>query len=75
MELGSEYSLDVSTLSKTEDTLFHYLQDQFQAAYYDSGRSAIRAFSGLLKSGDEILLPGFICESVIRCFRLKDIRF
>ena len=75
MELGSEYSLDVSTLSKKEDSLFHYLQDKFQAAYYDSGRSALRAFADLLKPGDEILLPEFICESVIRCFRLKDIRF
>lgn len=63
-EIGSEYSLDVASLSSKEDNLYNRLQG-FQTVYYNSGRSAIR---GVLRQtkGKSALLPAYICQSVIQ---------
>jgi len=75
MELGSEYNLSLSELKKSENNLFSYLSMFPNAIFLDSGRSAIRYLSCQLNEQDEILLPEYICESVINCFRKDKISF
>lgn len=62
MELGSEFDLDFSQLTKTADTVFAYLKE-FCSVYTDSGRSALRLLSEHL-AGEKILVPDYICRSV-----------
>lgn len=67
MEIGGDFHLCDTTSSKENpNNVFEYLNG-FSAAYFDSGRSALRA---LLEkcSAQNILLPGYICESVRDCF-------
>lgn len=71
-ELGSEFPLSFQSLSRTEDNLFHYLR-KYQTQWFDYGRSAIRYMSMAYEG--TILLPEFICESVIRCFSEDRIQF
>ena len=75
MELGSEFHLDLSSLSKKQDNLFEYLKEYKDLFLYDSGRSAIREFAALLHDEDEVLLPEYICESVINCFDINRVQF
>ncbi|MCR4838359.1 MAG: aminotransferase class I/II-fold pyridoxal phosphate-dependent enzyme [Eubacterium sp.] len=75
IELGSEYHMDLSGLKKTDRNLFQYLKPFSCAVYYDSGRSALREFAKLLREGQKVLLPEYICESVIRCFPFESIDF
>ena len=74
-ELGSEYHLDLSELSRVEKNVYHLLDPFPHVIYYDSGRSAIREFAKLMKEGQRVLLPEYICESVIRCFPSERIDF
>lgn len=67
MELGSEFELDISNLRNTEDTIFQYLS-QYNTIYMDSGRSASAVLNMVLASGT-ILLPSYICESVIKVYK------
>lgn len=71
-ELGSEFSLSFESLNRTEDNLFQYLR-KYQTQWFDYGRSAIRYMDTVYKG--TVLLPEFICESVIRCFSEDRIRF
>lgn len=64
IELGSEYNLTLSNLNIADKNLFYYLKNK-NYGLLDSGRSAIKCIC--LPAG-KILLPEFICESVIRCF-------
>lgn len=66
MEIGSNYELDVQALKQTDDHIFSYL-NRADTLYLDSGRSVIRALNPLLEKG-LILLPNYICESVVRAF-------
>ena len=75
MELGSEYHLDLSEIHEEENNIFRYLSSFPYAIFYDSGRSAIREFVRMLKEDCVILLPEYICESVIRCFPRDRIQF
>ncbi len=75
MELGSEYSLNLSALSKTSDNLFSYLSDIKHSFYYDSGRSALRMLVSLLNKDYKVFLPEYICESVINCFDRQYVHF
>lgn len=69
MELGSEFSLDLSELSICKNNIYDYLKE-YSCAYFDSGRSALKALLKELNgSGGMILLPEYICESVINCFK------
>ena len=74
-ELGSEYHLELSELKKMDRNLFQYLKPFSSVIYYDSGRSALREFAKLLGEGKKVLLPDYICESVIRCFPSRSIEF
>ena len=67
MELGSEFELDISILQQTEDNLFVYLSS-YNSIYVDSGRSAATVLNKVLKQGT-ILLPSYICESVINVYK------
>ena len=75
MELGSEYNLHLSDLQFRSDNIFEYLKNHKRCLFFDSGRSALRHLCSFLKKEDEVLLPEFICESVISCFCQESIRF
>lgn len=66
-EIGSEFHIgnDLESRSNTY-SIFDYLGD-FYTAYFDSGRSALRALLEGIRY-QSILLPGYICESVRACF-------
>lgn len=66
-EIGSEFNLDFQMLNHEPcRTVMDYLHD-YHTVYTDSGRSAIAILSQKIKSGS-ILLPDYICSSVINCF-------
>lgn len=67
MELGGDFELDVSQLKKTENHIFNYLES-YHTIYVNSGRNAIRLLRAALPKG-KVLLPAYICESVIKEFR------
>ena len=67
MELGSNFELDISNLKRVDDSIFEYLKNYY-SIYLDSGRSAIKLLKSKLGCGT-ILLPSYICESVIDVFR------
>ena len=71
IELGSEYNITLSELSVAHNNLFYYLETS-KYELLDSGRSAIKCIR--FPTG-KILLPEFICESVIKCFHRENILF
>lgn len=74
MEIGSEMQLNLADYSEVkEDNIFSYLSG-FNTIYLDSGRSAIKALNQLLPSG-KILLPSYICKSVIDGFEKREMEF
>ncbi len=75
IELGSEYNLDVSDLSLKKDNLFDYLREYSHFFCFDSGRSALREVASLVMEDQPVLLPEYICESVINCFPKEKIEF
>ena len=66
MELGSSYDLDVNRIKYSAHNILEYIHDR-KAFYTDSGRSAIRFFA-LGADRGKVLLPEYICKSVIDCF-------
>ncbi|MCI9270106.1 MAG: hypothetical protein HFH11_02905 [Dorea sp.] len=72
MELGSEFDLDVNKLNYTDLNLFKKL-DGMNYELYSSGRAAIRAVNKNVKG--KVLLPEYICGSVIDCFEKEDLIF
>lgn len=75
MELGSEYNLNLSELWLRENNFTAYFSKYNKVYYTDSGRSAIRCISSRLSKGDTVLIPEYICESVINCFLPYDFSF
>lgn len=74
VELGSEFDLSLDSLSRVENNLFSYLSVFGEhVELFDSGRSAIRFLASSLKG--KILLPEYICESVISCFDIHNVTF
>lgn len=71
MELGSDYDLSLNELNTTDDNLFKRL-NKFDYVMFDSGRSAIKS---VLRCHGEVLLPEYICDSVINCFVPESIVF
>lgn len=72
IELGSEFNLSLNELSVVENNLFSYL-GKYKTEWFDYGRSAVRHIP--IHGKRKILLPEFICESVILCFPREDISF
>lgn len=73
MELGGEFNLDLNTLSETAHSVDDYLSEE-HPWYFDSGRSALRFAAQGLRPGT-VLLPEYICDSVIAAFSGHPIRF
>lgn len=65
IELGSEFNISLNDLQVVDDNLFTYL-NEYDVQWYDYGRTAIKQIP--VPAGKKILLPEFICESVIACF-------
>lgn len=72
LELGSEFNISLNELQIKKDNLFEYFKD-YTIQWYDYGRSAVRNIP--IKKGCTVLLPEFICKSVIECFDSENIRF
>lgn len=66
MTLGSEFNLDLHDLKPVPNSFFQYIGET-SYCLFDSGRSALKAVTRILGSGS-ILLPEYICESVVSCF-------
>lgn len=75
MELGSEFDLSLSALSVRQDNIFNFLAVYPDVVYFDSGRSALKHLASSIRQKGHVLLPEFICESVINCFRKNRISF
>ena len=66
-EIGSEFHLCENNYGKiAQNNIFEYLSD-FSSMFFDSGRSALRFLLQQIKYKN-VLLPGYICESVRHCF-------
>lgn len=72
IELGSEFNISLDNLQMVDDNLFAYLSS-YNVQWYDYGRTAIRQVP--VPEGKKVLLPEFICESVIDCFKKELISF
>lgn len=76
MELGSEFNLSLTDLTIKQSNVVSYLNSCSLEKYYlDSGRSALKIARDFLIPEGDILLPEYICESVINCFPRNQIRF
>lgn len=73
MELGSEFNIRVEELEESENTIFQRLGN-YSALYLDSGRSAIKLILEESPKG-EVLLPEYVCDSVIQAFVGFDIKY
>jgi dTDP-4-amino-4,6-dideoxygalactose transaminase len=73
MELGSEFNLDMHDLKIFQNSFFKYIGNM-QYCLFDSGRSALKAITRVLGDG-YVLMPEYICESVIKCFSIDQIIF
>lgn len=72
MELGSNFELDVNDLYFKPNNVMDYMSG-YETVWFDYGRSAIKSIK--IPQGKKILLPEFICESVVDCFPVDDIVF
>lgn len=72
MELGSNFDLDVNDLYFKPNNIMDYMSG-YETVWFDYGRSAIKSIE--IPQGRKILLPEFICESVVSCFPVDDIVF
>lgn len=70
LEIGSDFHL-MKIEKEVNENIFEYL-DEYNAMYYDSGRSALRALLKYIPS-NRILLPEYICESVRDCFDTSEV--
>jgi dTDP-4-amino-4,6-dideoxygalactose transaminase len=73
MELGSDFNLRFESLKEEQNTIYSFLKD-FHTIYLESGRSGIRVLCNDLED-DEVLLPEYICDSVLQCFVGKKIKY
>ncbi|MDE6386376.1 MAG: hypothetical protein K2L82_01065 [Lachnospiraceae bacterium] len=79
MELGSEFHFDLTNTAIRGNTIYHLLA-RYNTFYTDYGRTAITlVYEHLVQISegrrDRILLPSYICESVIEPFKDKNIIF
>nr|MCR4617586.1 hypothetical protein [Lachnospiraceae bacterium] len=75
MEVGSEYNLTLNELLTVDNNLIEYLNSFANSILLDSGRSAIKALAAKVDGYNAVLLPDYICESVIKCFDLDKVVF
>lgn len=73
-EIGSEYNItstEITLNEQSDKNVFSYLSE-FNSAFFDSGRSALRSIVDVLRPR-RVLLPDYICESVRNCFENTEI--
>lgn len=75
MELGSNFNLLLNELNYKEKNVLYYLREYTFVAFFDSGRSALKHLVSLMGEHDRILLPEYICASVINCFPINNMDF
>ncbi len=75
MEVGSEYNLTLNGLSIIDNNLIEYLNSFANSFLFDSGRSAIKTLAAKIDGYNAVLLPDYICVSVIKCFDLRKVIF
>jgi dTDP-4-amino-4,6-dideoxygalactose transaminase len=73
MELGSEFNLRLEELGETRNSIYYKLNN-YHTYYLDSGRSALKLLLKEIKKG-EVLLPEYICDSVIWAFSEFNINY
>lgn len=71
-EIGGDYSFCSDGLSETVNNLKSYLNNE-RISFFDYGRSAVRSIPYDKKK--RVLLPEYICESVIGCYNESEIEF
>lgn len=86
MEVGSEFDLNPEQLSIVTDSIFSEL-NEYHVQCYESGRAAIQAAYSVVQQRNHniktigndccksILLPEYICDSVINCFPTCEVGF
>lgn len=73
MEIGGEFYLDPNRFNKTPYNVVTYLEKE-HPLFFDSGRSALCYATQQIRHGT-VLLPEYMCDSVIKAFRGFRIRF
>ena len=73
MELGSEFHLNLHDLNIVPNSFFEYIRGM-NYCLFDSGRSALKAVVRSIGDG-YVLMPEYICESVIQRFSADQIIF
>ena len=73
MELGSDFHISFEDIEQVSDNINSYLAE-FNTLYLDSGRNAIKVALQFIPIG-EVLLPEYICESVIHTFENYQIKY
>lgn len=79
MELGSEYHIDFTNITIKSNNIYAYLKD-YNVFFTDYGRTAIRLLYQHIvtrksNSNFKILIPSYICESVLNAFPKEKIAF
>jgi len=72
IEVGGEFYLSLSHfLSKTTDQFYHFIPDDAQLFFTSSGRCSLKIIIKALKltKKDEVLLPSYLCEEVLKPFK------
>lgn len=72
IELGSNFNLLPNDMFEKKRNLHWYMKN-YTCQWYKSGREAIRSLQ--YKKENVVLLPEYICESVIKCFEYSKIEF
>lgn len=73
VQLGSEFDLNLHDLKIVPNSVFEYFKDM-NYCLFESGRSALKAIAAVM-GGGQVLIPEYICESVIKCFPIDQIAF
>lgn len=71
LEIGSEFSLPTEYLHEKNTNQFAEYSDYWAKVFLSSGRGALRLIAKGLKvcKGDEVLLPSYLCEEVVKPFK------
>lgn len=72
IELGSEFDISLNDLTERNNNILNYFAGK-NVKWYNYGRTAIKQIPIL--NNKRVLLPEFICDSVIKCFDIKQIIF
>lgn len=71
MEYGSDFYITSKDFEEAQNNIIQYLKN-YNTFYFDSGRSGLKYITskGIYKN---IVLPGYLCDSIIECFKESNI--